>query len=57
MARPSLTPAELIGLPKVCDCKRGYRSAYDGKCGHCRSTKQQKTHQFKLYHGLYDKGK
>ena len=25
----------------VCGCKRGYQSAYDGKCGHCR-TKREK---------------
>jgi isopentenyldiphosphate isomerase len=29
---------------KVCKCGRGHVSAYDGKCGHCRSTKEQKTH-------------
>lgn len=32
--------------PKVCPCGRGYVSAYDGKCGHCRSGKEQKRHAF-----------
>jgi hypothetical protein len=38
---------------KVCQCGRGYQSRYDRKCGHCRSTKEQKTHEFKLRKGLY----
>lgn len=28
-------------ISKVCDCGKGYRSAHDLKCGHCRS-KQEK---------------
>lgn len=30
---------------KVCDCGRGYRSAYDGKCGHCRTRADWKEHE------------
>ena len=38
---------------RQCKCKRGYVSRYDGKCGHCRTTREQKTHEFKLRKGLY----
>lgn len=38
----------------VCSCKRGYVSHYDDKCGHCRTRKEQKLHEYKLRHGLYD---
>lgn len=33
---------------KVCQCRRGYVSRYDGKCGHCRTTKEQKAHLWNL---------
>lgn len=32
---------------RICSCGQGYSSAYDGKCGHCRSTKEQKTYVWK----------
>lgn len=38
---------------RVCKCRRGYVSRYDGKCGHCRSTREQKTHIWKLRHDIY----
>ena len=28
----------------TCPCGRGKQSAYDGKCGHCRTKKEQKAH-------------
>ena len=31
-------------MSKVCRCKRGYVSAYDGKCGHCRNRREQEAH-------------
>ena len=31
---------------KVCKCGQGYVSAYDGKCGHCRTRKEQKAMEF-----------
>lgn len=37
----------------VCACKQGYVSQYDHKCGHCRTPKEQKLHQYKLLKGLY----
>lgn len=40
---------------RVCACGQGYASAYDGKCGHCRTRREQKTHWHKLRHGLYPK--
>lgn len=27
---------------KTCACKRGKASAYDGKCGNCRSSRERK---------------
>ncbi|AJQ21129.1 hypothetical protein AVT67_gp14 [Klebsiella phage vB_KpnP_SU552A] len=27
-------------ISKVCDCGKGYRSAHDLKCGHCRSKQE-----------------
>ena len=34
----------------VCSCKRGYVSAYDGKCGHCRNQRERVAHQRMVYH-------
>jgi len=33
-----------IKEPAVCQCGKGYVSAYDGKCGHCRSGREQRLH-------------
>ena len=33
----------------VCSCKRGYVSAYDGKCGHCRNKRERLAHQGMIY--------
>ena len=30
---------------KTCACRRGKASAYDGKCGHCRSQRERKAVQ------------
>jgi hypothetical protein len=49
------SPAALV--PVNCKCGRGKASRYDGKCGYCRSRKQQKTHLFKLARGLYEGAK
>lgn len=35
---------------KVCGCGKGYRSAYDGKCGHCRTPREQRAHVWKRCH-------
>lgn len=37
----------------ICKCGRGYKSKYDGKCGHCRTKREKKTHLFKLINNLY----
>lgn len=34
-----------------CKCGRGYKSAYDGLCGHCRTRKQKEVHQKLLNQG------
>lgn len=31
-------------MAEVCPCGKGYVSAYDGKCGHCRTRKEQSKH-------------
>lgn len=31
-------------MAQTCKCKRGKASVYDGKCGHCRSPREQKQH-------------
>lgn len=28
-------------INKVCGCGKGYVSAHDGKCGHCRSKREK----------------
>jgi hypothetical protein len=30
---------------ETCRCGKGKVSAYDGKCGHCRTRKEQEAHQ------------
>lgn len=30
---------------KTCACGRGYFSAYDGKCGHCRTNNERAAHR------------
>ena len=34
---------------RVCNCGRGYRSAYDGKCGHCRTAKERSRHWWLIH--------
>jgi hypothetical protein len=29
-------------VSRVCKCKKGYVSAWDGKCGHCRTKREAK---------------
>lgn len=36
-------------MSRACSCGRGYRSAYDGKCGHCRTRREQKAHQDRFH--------
>ena len=36
-------------MQKVCRCRRGYASAYDGKCGYCRSKRERKEHRWLLW--------
>lgn len=33
---------------KVCNCGKGYASIWDDKCGNCRTSKEQKAHQYAL---------
>lgn len=35
-------------MSKVCKCGKGYVSAYDGKCGHCRTKKERQAHQQRM---------
>ena len=44
-----MKPTEPKALSRVCDCGRGYRSAYDGKCGHCRNRKEREAHKKLIY--------
>lgn len=30
---------------RVCRCGKGYVSAYDGKCGHCRTRRERAEHK------------
>lgn len=34
-----------------CKCGKGKVSAWDGKCGHCRTTKEQKAHISRVVYG------
>ena len=36
-------------MSRVCDCGQGYRSAYDGKCGHCRSAAERSRHWWMIH--------
>jgi hypothetical protein len=40
-------------VSKQCPCGNGYKSRYDGKCGKCRTTREQREHEYKLRHDLY----
>ena len=40
-------------MAETCKCGKGAASRYDGKCGHCRTPREQKTHTFKVVRGLY----
>lgn len=33
---------------KQCGCGKGYKSLWDGKCGNCRTKKEQRDHQVAL---------
>lgn len=33
----------------VCNCGRGYASAYDDKCGHCRTKKEVKARELEEF--------
>lgn len=37
-------------MGKQCKCGKGYVSQWDNKCGHCRTKKEQKDHEFTLIH-------
>ena len=41
---------------KVCKCGKGYVSAYDGKCGHCRTKREVAEHK-KLTDQIFRKDK
>lgn len=32
-------------MDKQCKCGKGHVSQWDGKCGHCRTKKEQKDHE------------
>jgi hypothetical protein len=40
---------EKPNVSKVCDCGKGYRSAYDGKCAHCRTAKERSRHWWMIH--------
>ncbi len=42
---------------KVCPCGKGHCSQYDGKCGHCRTRKQQAQYEKDHRDGKYNKEK
>ena len=31
-----------------CDCKKGYKSAWDGKCGNCRTKEETRRHNYAM---------
>lgn len=35
-------------MNQQCKCGKGHVSQWDGKCGHCRTKKEQKDHEFTL---------
>ena len=35
-------------MVKQCKCGKGYVSVWDGKCGNCRTKKEQRDHQLAL---------
>ncbi len=35
-------------MGKQCKCGKGYISQWDGKCGHCRTKKEQRDHEYAL---------
>lgn len=37
-------------MNQQCKCGKGHVSQWDGKCGHCRTKKEQKDHEFTLIH-------
>lgn len=41
--------AQSQSASQVCDCGKGYRSAYDGKCGHCRTAKERRHHWWLIH--------
>jgi Zn finger protein HypA/HybF involved in hydrogenase expression len=43
-ARIRALEAEFPKTPRRCPCGRGRVSAYDGKCGHCRTNRERAIH-------------
>lgn len=35
-------------MDKQCKCGKGHVSQWDGKCGHCRTKKEQRDHELAL---------
>lgn len=35
-------------MGKQCKCGKGHVSQWDGKCGHCRTKKEQRDHEYAL---------
>lgn len=35
-------------MSKQCKCGKGHVSQWDGKCGHCRTKKEQRDHEYAL---------
>lgn len=35
-------------MDKQCKCGKGHVSQWDGKCGHCRTKKEQRDHAYAL---------
>lgn len=36
-------------MRQVCGCRKGYASADDGKCGHCRTKRETKAREQRFY--------
>ena len=35
-------------MSQQCNCGKGYVSQWDNKCGHCRTKKEQRDHEYAL---------
>lgn len=45
LKKTPLSDAQAAFVRKVCSCGKGYSSAIDGKCGHCRNKEERFAHR------------